>query len=147
MFKILTFTAILAISGCAGLATPDSYWRADSSPATPDITVVVTDHLAAWCPQFPFAKGCASRDLAQGKCWVYVQPVWKDSADLIEHEKCHCLGYDHEIAEVGFGNLNALGVRSHMDVVAMSPKCPVSTAAVAHTVVDDREPLRYAGPK
>ena len=142
------FAGMLFLAGCAGAPfNPAPYWEQRGELSLSKISIVVTDHLEAWCPTYPFAKACASRDYASGTCWVYMRPVYQDSAYMIDHEKCHCLGYDHDIPEFGFGNISAIpGVRSYLDVGPMGPKCPVDTTAMPHTTLDDRDPKAAVQP-
>lgn len=105
MRRLVLATAIAALSGCSSLPEPGPYWHRDSQYGPAKIVEVdVTPYVAAWCKRV--AWGCAMRlerrydyDLTviPAKCVIVVDSRLSqvDQARVIEHERCHCRGYDH----------------------------------------------------
>lgn len=123
MLKILASVMVLTLSGCALFqpapkpAEDYGYWQRFEivKPVTIDVTEV--RNMGAWCPQHPFAKGCASIEYAPlplaglpagplgARCNIYIDirlpAEWKES--VLEHEECHCRGFVHNVMKPGEG--------------------------------------------
>lgn len=79
------------------------YWQLVETPLL-RIEVVETPNVEFWCKgSFRDAtrvRACASRYYSSqpehNVCTIYIRPLWSKSKSIIDHEKCHCLGYNHD---------------------------------------------------
>ncbi len=99
---------LVLLSACS--TAPESgvsgdYWKLVDTPLL-TIEVVEVGNLEFWCRgvergyNLTQVRACASRsyssDPKQNVCVIYVRPVWANTESIINHEKCHCMGYDHD---------------------------------------------------
>ena len=108
-----------ALAGCASVGQP--YWVKAWAPAT-EISIVRVGSVLGFCP--PEGRACAKR-FDSGACNVYLgfepysslkpDPAAKAGfagIDELEHELCHCLGYDHPNWSVAVGAPCPVDVRT-----------------------------------
>jgi hypothetical protein len=98
------------LSACS--STP--VWRS-SAYRPSSVQVVVTPHLPPGCEN----GACAIRHGAAGDCMIYMLPKFTGRKDVLDHELCHCLGWDHGKEVPG---------------LLVVPTCPVDTGTVKYSV-------------
>ena len=94
--RLAILASALALSGCAGIVASDpSEWNARPShtPLRPYMVEMEAAKLASACNEPRQMLGCAVRLQADNVCIIYTAP--KPAAWVVEHEKRHCLGWDH----------------------------------------------------
>jgi hypothetical protein len=108
MRTLLSLTVLL--SACS--STP--VWR--QSAYTPSsVQIFLTQYLPPGCHN----GACAIRHGAAGDCIIYMLPKFEGRKDVLDHELCHCLGYDHGEEVPG---------------LVVVPTCPVDTRGVKYSV-------------
>ena len=98
ILRRLLVLSFVAITGCAVMAN-DPGW--ETTPAHAPLPAYFIDTTAVKLQQLCPPKyrdwithGCAVRNYALGKCFIYVEagaPKW-----LAYHEALHCAGFSHE---------------------------------------------------
>lgn len=91
-------SAIVLACGINACAVNDQGWETKPDvPALPAVFVDVRgDQLQRLCPPKAgrITSGCAVRNYALNRCFIYVEPnapKW-----LAGHELAHCAGFDHQ---------------------------------------------------
>jgi hypothetical protein len=125
----LALILLLCYAATAAAEGP-GFWQRSEEYKPTSIEVYETDHMGAWCPEFPFARGCTSRDYSAGTCAIFLTKNQAEDmkATTLEHEKCHCLGFDHFNHRPGEGaryNDAFDGMRPDACPVAIDPAIPV----------------------
>ena len=93
-------------------ATP--VWRSSAYSAS-SVRMVVTNYVPPGCDN----GACAIRHGTAGDCVIYMLPKFVGRKDVIDHELCHCLGWDHGKEVPG---------------LLLVPTCPIDTGRVPYTV-------------
>jgi len=108
--RVTTLLFIALLSACT--STP--VWQ--PSAYTPSsVQMILTEYLPPGCEN----GACAIRHGTSGDCVIYMLPKFDGRKDVLDHELCHCLGYDHGKEIPG--------------LVAV-PTCPVDTSRVKYAV-------------
>ena len=95
--KIFSIIAAMFFSGCTTM--PDYEWTRSERPPLPHrIEVVEQKVVNSFCPRslgiFQHVMACAV--YYETECVIYTR-YNRMPADLYDHEKKHCDGYDHQI--------------------------------------------------
>jgi hypothetical protein len=99
---------VLLLAACA--TTP--VWRSSGySPSS--VRMIVTEYVPPGCDN----GACAIRHGTAGDCVIYMLPKFVGRKDVLDHELCHCLGWDHGKEVPG---------------LLVVPTCPVDTGRVAY---------------
>jgi hypothetical protein len=107
---LAVLAAQISIAACS--STP--VWRPSGySPSS--VQMVVTEYVPPGCDN----GACAIRHGTAGDCVIYMLPKFVGRKDVLDHELCHCLGWDHGKEVSG---------------LLVVPTCPVDTGGVAHKV-------------
>lgn len=108
--RLTLLASSMVLSACS--STP--VWR--PSGYTPSsVQMIVTEYVPPGCKN----GACAIRHGTGGDCVIYMQPKFVGRKDVIDHELCHCLGYDHGEEIPG---------------LVVVPTCPVDTGGVKYSV-------------
>ena len=102
----LAAAAVLAACASTPVWKPSSY-----SPSS--VQMVVTDYVPPGCDN----GACAIRHGSAGDCVIYMMPKYVGRKDVLDHELCHCLGWDHGKEVPG---------------LLVVPTCPVDTGRVEY---------------
>lgn len=93
------FVSLLLLSGCAMVPTTTTIDASRAPPAGwPNLTVTVIhtteSDVARRCSATKMieAWGCTLPQFQTGRCFILIA---KEDSSVLEHEKMHCLGYDH----------------------------------------------------
>jgi len=106
-------TALVSLMLVAACGTTPVWQPSGYAPAS--VQVLVTHNLPPGC-----ANGaCAIRHGTGGDCIIYMLPKLDGRKDVLDHELCHCLGYDHGKEVPG---------------LIVVPTCPVDTGGVRYSV-------------
>lgn len=123
---MITAASVAALAGCATPAAEDfGFWQRNEAFKPSRIEVQDTQYMNAWCPRFPFALGCTMLDYSANVCVVFLRAGLSEDLkqDVLEHEKCHCLGFVHQTMAAGEG------ARYSDPFDGMRPdKCPAAAA-------------------
>lgn len=93
----MKYLLALLLTGCTTLATTIDTSRAPPND-WPQLKVVVVKTDSAEVQRQCYATtafvvaGCTTANFLKATCYIYLST---DNAAVIEHEKMHCLGYDH----------------------------------------------------
>jgi len=79
------------------------------------VQMIVTEYIPPGCKN----GACAIRHGANGDCVIYMEHKLAHRKDVIDHELCHCLGYDHGEEVPG---------------LLVVPTCPVDTGGIKYSV-------------
>lgn len=107
------FAALGALALLTGCATTPVWKPSAYKPAS--VLVVSTEHVPPGCD----SGACAIRHGASGDCVIYMRPAFVGRKDVLDHELCHCLGWDHGKEVPG---------------LVVVPTCPVDTGRVSYEV-------------
>lgn len=124
MKTVLAIIAVLALSACASTdkSFNDVYWERNADQPAKQIDVrLVQKGFPLYCTGGALA--CAS--VEKDRCTVYVNAKAVhpyERAWVIDHEKCHCAGYDHP----------KFMVRGYLGVY-----CPADTHLMPHTISEE----------
>lgn len=102
--RTIAFVLALVLSACSTTPGANDYWQRGQDYPLTRIEVVETANIAFWCRDsfrdLNRVRACASKAFSHmpelNVCYVYILPLWKDTKSILEHEFCHCLGYDHD---------------------------------------------------
>ncbi len=101
---MITAASVAVLAGCATPAAEDfGFWQRHEEFKPSRIEVHDTGHMGAWCPRFPFAHGCTMLDYSANVCVVFLRASLPEDfkQNVLEHEKCHCLGFVHQTMPAG----------------------------------------------
>jgi hypothetical protein len=112
--RIAVRLAVLAAPVFLAACSSTPVWRPSGySPSS--VQMVVTEYVPPGCDN----GACAIRHGTNGDCVIYMLPKFVGRKDVLDHELCHCLGWDHGKEVPG---------------LLVVPTCPVDTGGVAHGV-------------
>jgi hypothetical protein len=124
MKKLAVIAVTLILTACAS-AIPETpeYWVKAERPIHKTVEVQVVNRGWALYCKHPGALACADPFEKKDRCMVYINAKATPRAEydwVIDHEKCHCVGYDHpQHMKRGPGYLHQL--------------CPADTHLMPHT--------------
>lgn len=93
----LAAASLLLLPGCAAMVHDDWHPHPTHKPLPPYNVVVAAAELPKICGDYPGMQlhGCAVRDFGSNVCVIYTGP--QPAAWLLEHERRHCAGWDHDM--------------------------------------------------
>jgi hypothetical protein len=107
---IAALASVTVLPACS----PAPVWRA-SGYRPSSVQVIVTEYVPPGCDN----GACAIRHGTAGDCVIYIVPTYVGRKDVLDHELCHCLGWDHGKEVPG---------------LVVVPTCPADTGGVAYKV-------------
>lgn len=108
--RFTALASLIVLSACS--STP--VWQ-PSGYKPSSVQLLVTHYLPPGCDN----GACAIRHGTSGDCIIYMLPKLEGRKDVLDHELCHCLGYDHGKEVPG---------------LLVVPTCPVDTGRVEYKV-------------